>query len=151
VDIDFSGVKNTNDFVTVPPGTYVCKVAEAHPGTTRSGDDRWALRLVVAEGEYTGRQVAWDGLVFSRRGMVRVRRVFAAFGLPTEGKVRVEPDDLCGRAALVEVRPAQYHHADTRELIKTNEVPYDGYRALPDGGGGRERPDDNGDALAVPF
>lgn len=115
------------DFATIPAGTYLCRIAEVRPGTTRAGDERWSLRLEVAEGEHVGKQAAWDSIVFSVRGKARARMVLAALGLPAEGRVQIEPKDLEGRTALVEVRPAEYQ-TPSGDVVRRNEVPYDGYR-----------------------
>lgn len=131
MEIDFDDSDHTSDFVTVPAGTYLCRIAEVRAGTTRAGDDRWSLRLVVAEGEHVGKQAAWDSLVFSTRGRARARLVFAALGLPSQGRVQVEPKDLEGRSCLVQVRPAEYA-APSGETVRRNEVPYDGYRPTPE-------------------
>lgn len=127
--IDFDG--DSSDFVTVPAGTYVCRVAEVRTGTTRAGDVRWSMRLVVADGKHVGRQAAWDSVVFSTRGRARARLVFAAVGLPAKGTVHVQPDDMVGRLALVEVRPVEYPTPDGGS-VRRNEVPYDGWRPVPD-------------------
>lgn len=124
---DSSG--RVNDFTTIPAGTYLCRIAEVRPGTTRAGDERWSLRLVVAEGEHVGKQAAWDSLVFSTRGRARARMVLKALGLPAQGKVQIEPKDLEGRKAFVETRPAEYQ-TPSGEVVRRNEVPYDGYRAV---------------------
>lgn len=131
MEIDFDAADHTSDFVTVPAGTYFCRIAEVRAGTTRAGDDRWSLRLVVAEGEHVGKQAAWDSLVFSTRGRARARLVFAALGLPSQGRVQIEPKDLEGRNCLVQVRPAEYA-APGGETVRRNEVPYDGYRQMPE-------------------
>jgi hypothetical protein len=130
MEIDFDASDRVSDFVTVPAGTYVCRVAEVRPGTTRAGDDRWSLRLVVAEGQHIGKQAAWDSLVFSTRGRARARLVLQALGLPAAGKVQITPADLEGRTALVEVRPAEYQNP-AGDVVRRNEVPYDGFRAIP--------------------
>ena len=130
MEIDFDSAEPVSDFITVPAGSYICRIAEVRRGRTRANDERWALRLVVAEGEHVGKQAAWDALIFSTRGRSRARRVLAAVGLPATGKVTIRPGDLEGQTALVEVRPAEY--TDTSgELIRRNEVPYDGFRAVP--------------------
>jgi hypothetical protein len=116
------------DFVTVPAGAYVCRVAQVRPGTTRAGDERWSLRVVIADGPHVGKDAAWDSLVFSTRGRMRARAVLAALGLPTVGRVTIEPSDLMGRVALVEVRPAEYVSPDGT-TVRRNEVPYDGWRS----------------------
>jgi hypothetical protein len=128
MEIDFDAADRVSDFVTVPAGTYLCRIAEIRPGTTRAGDERWSLRLVVAEGQHVGKQAAWDSLVFSARGRARARLVLQALGLPASGKVTIEPADLEGRTALVEIRPAEYQ-SPAGEVVRRNEVPYDGFRA----------------------
>lgn len=128
MEIDFDTEDSVSDFVTVPEGTYLCRVAEVRAGQTRAGDARWSLRLVVAEGQHAGKQAAWDSLVFSTRGRSRARLVFQALGLPAKGKVELGPDDLQGKDALVSVRPTEYE-APSGQLVRRNEVPYDGYRS----------------------
>ncbi|MFO1076222.1 MAG: DUF669 domain-containing protein [Planctomycetota bacterium] len=135
MEIDFDASDRVSDYVTIPAGTYVCRIAEVRTGTTRGGDERWSLRLAVAEGVHVGKQAAWDSLVFSTRGRARARLVMQALGLPASGKVNIEPADLEGRSALVEIRPSEYQNS-AGEMIRRNEVPYDGYRALPEGGEG---------------
>lgn len=129
MEIDFDAADRVSDFVTVPAGNYVCRIAEVRPGTTRAGDERWSMRLVVAEGQHVGKQAAWDSLVFSTRGRARARMVLQALGLPATGKVQIEPADLEGRTALVEIRPAEYQ-APSGEVVRRNEVPYDGFRQV---------------------
>ena len=129
----FDGADNVSDFVTVPAGSYICRVDDVRTGTTRAGDERWGLRLVVADGPHVGRQAAWDSLIFSNRGRARARLVFLALGLPAKGRVTVKPDDVLGRRAMVEVRPVEYPNP-TGEIIRRNEVPYDGWRPMPAGG-----------------
>jgi hypothetical protein len=70
--------------------------------------------------------------VFSNRGRGRARIVFQALGLPAKGRVQVQPSDLEGRQAFVEVRPAEYANP-SGEVVRRNEVPYDGYRACETG------------------
>ncbi len=130
MEIDFDASDRVSDYVTIPAGTYLCRVAEVRPGSTRAGDERWSMRLVVAEGQHTGKQAAWDSLVFSSRGRARARAVLHALGLPASGKVKIEPADLEGRTALVEIRPAEYQ-SPAGDIVRRNEVPYDGYRAVP--------------------
>jgi hypothetical protein len=123
------------DFVTVPAGTYRCRIDDVRTGTTRGGDERWSLRLTVVDGPFAGRMAAWDAVVFSTRGRMRARLVLAAMGLPAAGRVTVEPKDLLGRTAMVEVRPAEYLAPDGARVLR-NEVPFDGWRRLDAAGGG---------------
>jgi hypothetical protein len=129
VELDFTETDELRDFVTVPEGTYLCRVEMVQPGTTRNGHPRWGLRLVVAEGDFVGRQAAWDGLVFTDRGLPRARQVLSALGIPCTGRVEIEPSDLVGRTALVSVRPQETEDPMSGQRVRRNEVPYDGYRA----------------------
>lgn len=128
MQIDFDANDPVSDFVTVPQGTYLCRIGEVRVGQTRGGDERWSLRLVVAEGQHVGKQAAWDSLVFSTRGRARARLVLQALGLPAKGKVELAPADLEGKEALVAVRPSEYE-SPSGQVVRRNEVPYDGYRA----------------------
>lgn len=131
---DFDADAHVSDFVRVPAGAYRCRVADVRAGTTRAGDERWSLMLTVADGPHVGKLAAWDSLVFSNRGRARARFVLATLGLPPKWRVQIEPGDLDGRQALVEVRPAEYTSPDGA-TVRRNEVPYDGWRALPAEGG----------------
>lgn len=132
MEIDFDAKDAISDFISVPAGTYLCRIAEVRPGSTRAGDERWSIRLVVAEGVHVGKQAAWDSLVFSVRGRTRARLMLQAFALPSKGKVQLQPADLEGCSALVEVRPSEYE-SSSGQIVRRNEVPYDGYRSAEDG------------------
>ena len=51
MELDFDAVGEETDYVTVPAGTYLCRVEEVRQRSTKAGDDLWALRLLVDEGE----------------------------------------------------------------------------------------------------
>lgn len=146
------GTEPPADYATVPEGTYHCKIAEVRPGESRAGDVRWGLRLVVADGEHVGKVAAWDNLVFSTRGLARVRRVLAALGLPSQGKLAVRPEDLDGREAFVEVRKVEYVRPDTGQAVRRTEVPYDGYLPVPaDPLAVRDDDDEDEEGDSIPF
>lgn len=113
----------------LPDGTYRCRIAEVLPGTTSAGDERWSLRLVHDDGQHVGKQAAWDSLVFSNRGRARARMVLRALGLPSKGKVQIEPDDLKGRVAMVKMRRERFQSPDGTSIDRM-EVPYDGYQSV---------------------
>lgn len=133
MNIDFDASGSLADFARVPAGTYRCRIADVRCGTTRAGDERWSVALVVAEGSHIGMDAAWDALVFSTRGRARARRILVAVGLPASGRVTIEPKDLLGRMAVVELRTATYRRPDG-VTIRRNEVPYEGWHAMPAGG-----------------
>jgi Protein of unknown function (DUF669) len=129
MELDFNDREQVTDYISVPEGTYLCRIMDVRERQTRNGDALWALKLMVAEGEFSGRDAAWDNLVFSSRGLNRVKTVFAAFGLPADGKIQVDPGDLLNREVFATVRPAEYMSAEG-SIVRRNEVPYDGYQAV---------------------
>lgn len=129
MQLDFENTDQISDFITVPAGTYLCRIVEVRERQSRAGNTMWGIRLVVTEGEFTGRMAAWDNLVFSNRGLIRVKSILAALGLPSDGKVDLSPEDLMHKQAFVEVRPAEYHSPEG-VMTRRNEIPYDGYRKL---------------------
>ena len=132
--LDFETTDQIADFVTIPAGTYLCRIAEIRDQQSKAGDTMWGIRLVVTEGEFTGRMAAWDNLVFSSRGLHRVQSILEALGLPADGTIELNPEDLIDKEAFVEVRPAEYHSPEGG-MTRRNEIPYGGYRRLaPDPG-----------------
>ena len=129
MNLDFDSREETNDFVSVPAGTYLCRIAEVRERLTRAEDALWAIRLEVIEGEFIGRLAAWDNLVFSNRGLTRVKRFLDALGLPSDGKVQLSPEDLVDKRVFAEVRPAEYRAPDGN-TTRRNEIPYNGYRIV---------------------
>ena len=127
-------VPNVEDRTSVPEGAYDVEVVEVQERQTRDGSDRWALRLEVCAGEYAGRHAAWDGLVWSERGMPRVKRLLSVLGLPVEGEQELESDDLTGRRGRVELVPEEYENP-LGVITRRMSVPYDGW-APAEGAGG---------------
>lgn len=121
------------DLTTVPAGSYRVRVDEVRPGTTREGSERWSMLLRVSEGPYAGRLAAWDSIVFRVRGRIRARAVLDALGLPKQGRIVVDPDDLLGREAIVDVQTAEYH-VPFGTPFRRNEVPHGGWRPATAGG-----------------
>jgi hypothetical protein len=121
-------MNDITDYTSVPAGVHRVRIAEVRQRETRAGDVLFALHLVVADGEYEGRTAAWDNIVFSARGLTRVRIVFAALGIDGERLAGpVTPEHLVDGEAMVTVRPAEYLSADG-QAIRRNEVPFDGWR-----------------------
>jgi hypothetical protein len=127
---DFSQLEEPTDLRTIPEGTYPCRIREVREGKARDGSPRWSLRLEVAEGELAGRHAAWDSLTWSERGVHRVRTVLAALGFEVDGVLAVEPSELVGRCALVEL--AEETWEDPQRGIRRQQltVPYAGWRSL---------------------
>ena len=128
--LDFSSIDDSESFVSIPEGTYVCRVAEVRQGITREGSPRWGLRLEVAEGEYAGRTAAWDGLVFSERGLPRVKLVLERLGLDVSGTIDLHPNDLNGLRARVQLLTEEREDPLTGKRQTRLRVPYTGYERV---------------------
>jgi hypothetical protein len=132
---DFSQIQDVESFVSIPEGSYVCRVAEVRDGVTRDGSVRWSLRLEVAQGEYAGRTAGWDGLHWSDRGIVRVKRVLEILGFDVRGELELEPEQLIGTRAKVEFRSEQWNDPVSGRQVLRLSVPYAGYSPIEGDGG----------------
>jgi len=143
---DFGDVDETEDFASLPAGWYTVKVEEVREGTTREGDARWGLKLVVVDGPFAGRIAAWDGVVWSERGSHRAKRLLEALAFDVEGVVELEPHDLLGRGIDVQLSPEEWENPVTGRRQRRNVVPYDGFAPA---GSVRERADSEGEGLPM--
>ena len=134
--LDFSTVEDAESFVSIPEGTYVCRIAEVRPHLARDHSPRWGLRLEVIDGEYAGRTAAWDWLGFSERGLPRVKQVLERFGFDVSGTLELEPGDLVGLRARVQCLLEEYEDKLTGKRQTRLRVPFMGYESL-EGNGGR--------------
>ena len=122
---------HVTDFVTVPAGIYICRIAEVRVGMTRHGHTRWSLRLVVAKGPHAGRQAAWESLQLGGAGLRRARKVLGILGVNVLGDLdTVEPRELEGLLCRVQVEPCDYA-APGGEIVRRNEVTKDGWLPMP--------------------
>ena len=136
---DFSQITDATDLRSIPAGVYPLRVREVREGKARDGSARWSLRLEVAEGELAGRHAAWDSLTWSERGVHRVRTVLAALGFQVDGTLAVEPTELVGRCATVELVEETWE--DPQRGIRRDQltVPYRGWSALAEARDSTER------------
>jgi hypothetical protein len=142
---DFSQIQDFESYVSVPEGTYLCRIAEVREGLARDGSVRWGFRLEVAEGEYAGRTAAWDALTWSDRGIQRVKRVLSTLGIDTSGTVELEASDLIGLRAFATLEPEEREDPVTGRRQARLRVPYAGYAPCDSANGAvpesvRERP-----------
>jgi hypothetical protein len=130
MQVDFSDVQDVENYLSVPEGTYLCRIAEVRQGVTRDGNPRWSLRLEVAEGDYAGKTAAWDGLNWTERGMPRVKKVLARLGFDVSGILDLQPDELVGRRVQAQLLPEEREDRETGRRITSMRVPYMGYEAV---------------------
>ncbi|MCP3918927.1 MAG: hypothetical protein GY711_25555 [bacterium] len=127
---DYSGVSDPESFVSVPGGTYPCRIAEVRPGRARDGSEQWSFRLEVLSGDYAGRTAAWDSLTWSERGVVRVKLVLAVFGFDVDGELDIQPQDLEQVSVIAQIQEEAWEDPNTGRRLERMRVPYEGYTAL---------------------
>ncbi|RMH04178.1 MAG: hypothetical protein D6702_03860 [Planctomycetota bacterium] len=140
MNVDFSEVDNIEDLRAVPPGEYLCRVAEVRESDSPSGHRRWGLRWEVAEGEFVGRTACWDSLHWSERGLPRAKYVLQVLGLEVDGPVEIHPADLEGRRAWVSCTAEEREDPITGIRRLMNRVPFAGYKVAPDAAGDGAEP-----------
>ena len=129
--IDLSHVDDIEDLRSVPPGEYVCRIADARESRSPAGHVRWGLRWEVVHGEWAGRTACWDSLHWSERGLPRVKFVLQMLGYPVDGPLDLRPDQLLDRVAVVLVQPEEREDPATGVRRVANRVPYAGYGPAP--------------------
>lgn len=137
MEYDLSDVDDPRDYTSIPPGTYRVRIAEVRVGHTQEGVERWGLRLDVIEGDYAGRTAAWDGISWGERGKARTKFVLSQLGYETDGVVRIEPQELQGKAAVVSLQREEREDPLSGQRVVRLKVPYLGWEredALPSNG-----------------
>ena len=127
--LDFTTIEDGESYVSIPEGTYLCRIAEVREGTTRELAPRWGLRLEVVEGEYAGRTAAWDALIFSERGLPRVKHVLARLGFDVSGALELVPTDLLDLRVRAQCQLEEHEDRLTGRRQKRLRVPYLGYES----------------------
>jgi len=125
---DFSTIDDRASFVSIPEGTYGCRVAEVRKGQARDGSERWTFRLEVADGEFAGRTATWDSLTWSDRGIFRVKAVLSALGFDVSRELEIDSDELIGRSTTVRLEREEWEDPDSGERRVRLAVPYMGYK-----------------------
>jgi hypothetical protein len=129
LEVDFSGIEEIEDYLAVPPGRYLCRVAEVREGWTQAGDERWSLRLEVADGEFAGKTAAWDGVSWGERGRRRAKHVLSALGFDVGGRLTLDSRELVGRTAQVTILAEERTDPLTGTRQVRPRVPFQGYES----------------------
>ncbi|MCC7013331.1 MAG: hypothetical protein IT454_12270 [Planctomycetes bacterium] len=130
MQFDFSQIHDIDSYVSIPEGSYVCRVAEVREGLARDGSPRWSLRLEVSRGEYAGRTAGWDSLTWSDRGIRRVKHVLESLGIDVRGPVEIVPADLLGREAQAVFQAEEREDPLSGRRVMRLRVPYAGFAPL---------------------
>jgi hypothetical protein len=126
--INFAALDDS--YEPVPPGQYVAEVTGVEQTQTRSGVEMWRLELTILDGTHEGRRI-FDNLVFSERGVRRVKLVADRLGIDVSGEMSLEREDLRDRTCLLDVQIEDYESRDGI-LRQRNAVPYAGYSRAPE-------------------
>jgi len=119
---------DVDDFVVVDDGEYRMRVGEVRAVETGNGRAAWMLRMELADGELAGRTAVLDWLNFTDRGLRRVRMVLAALGFDVTVSMDVEPGQLLGRTAMVQIATQESQRESDGRLLRRSRVAYDGWR-----------------------
>ncbi|MFT5286716.1 MAG: hypothetical protein ACI8TQ_002887 [Planctomycetota bacterium] len=126
--MDFTNVEDVS-YVSVPEGTYLCRIDDVREKNTRDGSPRWSYRLIVMDGEFAGRTAAWDSVAWTERGMGRCKHVLKQLGFDVSGVIEVEAGDLVGLCARVKIEFEEHQDPNTDIRSVRPSVPFFGYEA----------------------
>lgn len=124
---------DVDDFVVVEDGDYQMRVGEVRAVETGDGRAAWMLRMELTDGELAGRTAVLDWLNFTERGLRRVRMVLAALGFDVTVSMDVEPEELLGCEAMVEIATQESRRESDGRLLRRSRVAYDGWRPVAAG------------------
>ena len=108
----------------IKEGWCLARVDEIEEKQTSRGDEMWAVKFRILEGDDEG-EIVKDNIVFSRAASKRLRIIAKAFGLPAVGAVDFERHDIEGRTVRIEVALEDYK-GETKA-----KVTFSGYREAP--------------------
>ncbi|MFT4648644.1 MAG: hypothetical protein ACI9X4_001870 [Glaciecola sp.] len=132
---NFADIDETHSLISVPPGQYPCIVVDTRLHVARDGSPRWGIHWKVLSGILAGKTAAWDNLTWSERGLPRVKQVLNSLGFDVSGVLELEPHDLLGCKALVDVEKEIYEDELTGQRIERLSVPYNGYEPIGESSG----------------
>jgi len=130
VEVDFSKTDGLEDYVSVPEGRYLCRVAEVRMGWTQAGDERWGFRLEVTDGDYAGKTAAWDGVSWGERGRRRAKHVLGCMGFDVAGRIALESTDLIDRRVMATVISEERVDPNSGNRQIRPRIPFQGYEAV---------------------
>jgi hypothetical protein len=128
VKVNFDGVPEFRAKTLIPDGWYPAQIAGIDVRTTRKGDEMWRCTWELLNGEHKSKHV-YDNLVFSSGGQSRVKFVLSKLGVDTTGAIDLQPEDIGGRYAEIEVKTEEYPDNEG-VLRRRNRVSFAGVRPM---------------------
>lgn len=111
-----------NAMEILPEGEYLCRLDEIESDKqTKSHDPLWRLHFTVIAGVSEGSKI-FDNLVFSEKGLKRVKYMCSKLGVKVEGSTDLQPSHIMGRRVFIFVNTRE-HEGKTYQ-----NVPWGGYR-----------------------
>lgn len=102
-NINWPKVPDATDFTPIPEGKYPVLVTKVEGGTTKTNNDEmWTMELTVCAGEFIGRKFT-DRLVFSEKGVGRIKRALKAMGLDVTVEANYSPVDILDKKFVADV------------------------------------------------
>lgn len=135
MELNFDEIEDAQDFTPLDKGRYPMEVVECVARPTQDGSPKWVLTLQVIDSDAAAGKRVFDNIVWKGGGMKRGKLVLGRLGVDTTGTRNIEPDELVGARAMVDVEIDTY----TKDLEdgsqverQRNQVPYAGYHPMSD-------------------
>lgn len=101
--INWPNVQDASDYTPIPEGKYQVMVTKVEGGTTKTGgDEMWTIELTVCAGSFVGRKFT-ERLVFSEKGVGRVKLALKAMGFDVSKESEVFAVDMLDKKCVVDV------------------------------------------------
>lgn len=126
--VDFSKADEATGFAPIPDGQYKACVEKVEERTTSTGSDMWSVEWRIVEGKYLGRKI-FDNLVFSQKGMGRVKLMLKRMGFDVSGELDCQPEMIHGKQLFISVYTDSYADREGTER-KVNRIVYDGFTSM---------------------
>lgn len=119
INLDFSNVTGGN-FDPIPAGDYVLEIEDIEERVSKSGNDMLNITFSVAEGEYEGRKI-FEFYVLTEKALWKLKDLFIALGIDTDGMVNVDIEDLVGEMLIGNVEIQEQKGYDPSNKIKRHK------------------------------
>ncbi len=122
--VDLSGVEAWKGGGILPPGWHLCRIEAADDTqTSRGGHRQLIVEWSAVKGEHAGLGIT-EWIVITPQSLGKLKALLNAVGIATdEGEVRLEPDVLHGRQAMVFVQnePDRNDPEKVRSRVKAHD------------------------------
>lgn len=121
---NYTGTKESGDFIPAPKGDYSLKIIEVKEGMTKNNDKNAIVKLVITEGQYANTLV-WHNVSFIQPGNPGAgisKHWLHSIGQPFEGDIEIEPQNWVGIVIFatldIEDYPNRNNETKQKNVIK---------------------------------